>query len=236
MYMDRLPGPVLAIPGNHDQPLYWSGLGQRLTNPWASYRKFIHAATETTLELPGLFVVGMNTNHPIIPGGVWLAGQRQWLGEQLGRAPSGACKVLVMHHHLLWGRKYRPFGHWFPTRHLDWLARLGVELVLNGHTHIPVTERTPQGVVVAQAGTCMSGRVRRGHGNTYNRIEITDESIRILVMGYDEQADRFVERADNSFAREKRPGHASQPSSTSDRSAGPKPGPKTIVRNSYEHR
>ncbi len=30
-YLQKLPKPVLTIPGNHDQPLHWGGLFERLT-------------------------------------------------------------------------------------------------------------------------------------------------------------------------------------------------------------
>lgn len=200
-YVERLPKPVFAIPGNHDQPLHWGGLPERLTRPWARYQKYIHSTTDAVYQSAELFVVGLNDNHPILPGGLWSTSQRVWLREQLTRAPASAYKILVMHHQLHWNGKLRPFGHWFPTRSLNWLAGLGVELILNGHTHIPITVQTPQGIIIAQSGTSMSTRVRHGHGNTYNHIEIGPASVRVRIMGFDERADRFVPRTEASFPR-----------------------------------
>jgi 3',5'-cyclic AMP phosphodiesterase CpdA len=201
-YLQQIPKPVLTIPGNHDQPLYASAAWERLTTPWARYTHYIHETVDASLELPGLFVVGMNDNHPILPGGIWSSAQRAWMRQEFGRASAGTCKILVMHHQLHWNGNYRPFGHWFPNLHLDWLKRLGVELILNGHTHIPITVRTAQGIVIAQSGTTMSGRVRHGHGNTYNRITIAPDSICVELMGYDKGADKFLLRSDERFPRQ----------------------------------
>ncbi len=202
-YLQRLPKPVFTIPGNHDQPLHWGGLLDRFMQPWARYKNYIQPETDTVYQSPGLFVLGLNDNHRIIPGGLWSASQRRWMETELNAAPSDACKILVTHHHLLWEGKLRPAGHWFPSRTLNRLKVLGVELILNGHTHIPVTRETPQGIVIAQAGTSTSNRTRRGHGNTYNRIEIDDERIEVDIRAYDASEGRFVSRTRSRFPRRK---------------------------------
>ncbi len=208
-YVDRVPKPVLTIPGNHDQPLSWEAAFERLTTPWARYTKYFverdiagRAITDAKFEMPGIFVLGVNDNHPIIPGGIWSSQQRAWMQQEFSHAPKDACKILVMHHQLNWNNQVRPFGQWFPTAHLNWLKRLGVELILNGHTHIPITIQTAQGIVIAQSGTTMSTRVRHGHGNTYNQIQITADSLKIQVMGYDASADKFLPRGEKTFQRQ----------------------------------
>ncbi len=200
-YLARLPKPVFTIPGNHDQPLHLGGAWERLTAPWARYMRYINGTVDASLAMPGMFVVGANTNHNILPGGIWSADQRAWIESEFSRAPQGACKIFVMHHHLHWGGKLRPFGKWFPTTHLNWLAQLGVELVLNGHTHVPVTVRMPQGIVIAQSGTTMSTRVRHGHGNAYNQITIQPDSITVKIMSYDPNANRFLQYDASTFPR-----------------------------------
>jgi 3',5'-cyclic AMP phosphodiesterase CpdA len=200
-YLDRIPRPLLTIPGNHDQPLYLSAMAERIRAPWSRYLKFIHGAVDASISVPGAFVVGVNDNHPIVPGGIWSSTQRAWIKSQFTTAPQDACKVFVMHHQLNWDGRWRPFGQWFPNRHLDWLAGLGVELVLNGHTHIPLTVRTRQGIIIAQAGTSMSTRVRHGQGNAYNRVTISPDMVTVRVMGYDATVDRFQPIQDHTFER-----------------------------------
>lgn len=203
-YIAQLPKPIFTIPGNHDQPLAmeFGMLWERATTPWKQYTKYISETVDAVLDMPELFVVGVNSNHRLIPGGIWTGKQRAFVQEQFLRAPKGACKIFVSHHHLEWNGKWRPFGTWFPTAQLNWLKQLGVELILNGHTHVPLTMQTQQGIVIAQAGTSMSGRVRHGHGNAYNRIVIEPNALTVQVMGYEQGADRFVQRSEKKFSRQ----------------------------------
>ncbi len=207
-YVQRIPKPILVIPGNHDQPLSWDTAWERLTTPWARYVKHFGGTnggsigvTDAKFVMPGVFVLGVNDNHPLIPGGIWSPSQRAWMQDEFSKAPKDACKILVIHHQIYWNGKLRPFGHWFPTAHLKWLAQLGVELILNGHTHVPLQVRTEQGIVIAQSGTTMSTRVRHGHGNTYNQIQITPDTLTVQVMGYEAKDDRFLMRDTKTFPR-----------------------------------
>ena len=68
-FLDRLPGHVLAVPGNHDMPLH--NLALRLTAPFARYRRAMGEELEPTLALPGAVLHGVNTADPL----VWKAGR-----------------------------------------------------------------------------------------------------------------------------------------------------------------
>lgn len=204
-FIEKLSAPVLTIPGNHDQPLSLGAAYERLSQPYNRYSQHIRAMTNATQSVPGLFVVGVNDNHPIIPGGMWSGSLRQWIAKELNGAPLGSARVLVTHHQIYWDGKYRPFGIWFPTEKLNWLASLSVELILNGHTHVPLNVQTPQGIVIAQAGTAMSGRTRHGYGNAYNCIEITDEAITVFIQTYDAEKDQFETRNKTVYPRKLKP-------------------------------
>jgi 3',5'-cyclic AMP phosphodiesterase CpdA len=203
-FLQRLPTPVFTIPGNHDQPLHWGGLYDRLTQPWARYEKFIRPETDGVLQTPGLFVIGLNDNHRFLPGGIWSALQRRWMEKELTAAPENVCRIVVMHHQLLWDGKWRPAGQWFPTRTLNRLSVLGVDLILNGHTHVSLARLAPNGIVIAQAGTTMSTRTRHGEGNSYNRIEIEGELIGVDIRTFEVEADRFVSQRRFIFSRRRR--------------------------------
>jgi 3',5'-cyclic AMP phosphodiesterase CpdA len=203
-YLQKLPKPVFSIPGNHDQPLHWGGLYDRLTQPWARYEQYIHHQTDSVWQAPGLFVIGLNDNHRVLPGGIWSTFQRRWMEKELITAPTNVCKILVMHHQLLWDGKWRPAGHWFPTRTLNRLSVLGVELILNGHTHVSLARQAPNGIVIVQAGTAMSTRTRHGQGNSYNRIDIEAESIGVDIRTFEVETDRFVSQRRFVFTRRRR--------------------------------
>ncbi len=198
-FLKRIEKPRLMIPGNHDQPLFEPV--ERLTQPFARYEQYICSSTDTTLECAGLYILGLNDNRRILPGGFWSGKQRAWLAAELSKAPGGATRIVVSHHHFLWGGKWRPAGFWYPQRAFEWLARNGVEMLLNGHTHVPVAVQTPQGLVVAGAGTAASTRIRDGWGNSYNLVRVDDEQITISVRQYEERSDAFLQAKSYQFPR-----------------------------------
>lgn len=203
-FLSQIAQPTLTIPGNHDQPILpVVDLIERFTNRFARYEKYIHAGVDSVLQMDGLLVLGLNDNRPILPGGFWSREQRAWISDQLSRAPRDAVKIVVTHHQLMW-QGWRPAGFWYPARTLEFLARGGVALVLNGHTHVPNTAQTPHGIVVACAGAATSGRFRHRNVNAYNLINIDENQIAIFVRTYDERADAFVSARAFTFPRSKK--------------------------------
>ncbi len=201
-FLKSISQPTLAIPGNHDQILF--NPIQRLVRPLARYQNYINVATDSSIQANGFFVLGLNDNRPILPGGFWSRAQRAWLAAQMSSASQHAAKIVVTHHQLMWEGRWRPSGFWYPSSALDFLADLKVELVLNGHTHIPTAIQTPAGIVVARAGTATNSRTRHGFGNSYNLITIDEKRISIFVQHYDSNAAKFVAAQKFTFARRMR--------------------------------
>jgi 3',5'-cyclic AMP phosphodiesterase CpdA len=200
-FLARISQPTLTIPGNHDQPILtprdWI---ERLTRQYARYQTYLHPTIDAVLATNGVFIIGLNDNHPILPGGFWSRAQRAWLETQLARAPRDAVKIVATHHQLVWNG-WRPAGFWNADATLAWLAAHGVELVLNGHTHVSHATQTAHGIVVARAGTATSGRTRHGNGNAYNLITLDARQINVFVRQYDAPTDTFVSARAYTFAR-----------------------------------
>ena len=60
-FVDSLPMPTLAIPGNHDIPLF--NLAGRLLRPYAGFRRAFGQALECEWSAPGWLVIGINTTR-----------------------------------------------------------------------------------------------------------------------------------------------------------------------------
>mgnify|MGYP005864678259 CR=1 FL=1 len=58
-FIERLPGPVLAVPGNHDVSPF--RLVERFLDPFATWRRELGHATEWLWQDAELAVVGVNT-------------------------------------------------------------------------------------------------------------------------------------------------------------------------------
>jgi 3',5'-cyclic AMP phosphodiesterase CpdA len=156
---------------------------------------------DALLSVEGLFVLGLSDCRPILPGGFWSREQRSWIQKEFAAAPRGAIKIIASHHQFVWGGKWRPAGFWYPTSTLEWLARQGVEMMLNGHTHEPAAEQVASGIVVSRAGTATSSRIRHGWGNTYNIVTVNPTGISVSVRQYDAPADAYVEAKSYQFPR-----------------------------------
>ncbi|RYZ10489.1 MAG: metallophosphoesterase [Comamonadaceae bacterium] len=174
-FVDRLGVPVLAIPGNHDIPLY--ALGARLLSPYARYSEAFGNDLEPHVLLSDWQVIGVNTTrwwrHE---NGVVSAEQARRVASQLSQARPQQIRVVVTHQpvmvtrevdraNLLVGRE-AAVAQW---------ARAGTDLILGGHIHLPFArplhegfgDRARHGWAV-QAGTAISYRVRDGKPNSVN--------------------------------------------------------------------
>jgi len=209
-YLKTLPEPRLVVAGNHDVPLF--NPFNRLFRPYNTYKKHISLDLNPVFERPGLVVVGGCTAHGLtIDGGRLSAEQIATIEHLFSRAPEGACKVAVLHHHVInppgaEGRNMISNA----AAAVQLLDRCGVELLLCGHIHVSYVGTTldvrpdlRQGTIICQSGTTTSRRGKgREHGkNSYNVIEIEDHVIRIGQHMYIEQAARFVPVAEHVFPR-----------------------------------
>lgn len=176
-FVQRLSTPVLAIPGNHDLPLF--NLWQRLFKPYRGYRRVFGDELEPQWESSDWLVIGVNTtrrqrhtNGEISPA------QIRRVAQQLRSARPGQRRVVVTHQPMLVTRPEDQanllHGH---ARAAQAWVEAGADLLLGGHIHLPyirpMTEAhpgLPREAWVVQAGTAVSHRVRGGIPNSVNRL------------------------------------------------------------------
>jgi len=176
--LDRLPTPLLVVTGNHDLPLLSPA---RVFAPYQRYRRWIRADLDPVVEVPGLIACGLQTT----PRWRWKAGrvtrrQTDAVMAVLEAAPTGAARVLAVHHPPLAGGLGRMVGR---ARLLRTLAASRVDLVLAGHTHVPhsgyveVAGASHRAIEVV-AGTATSRRTRRV-GRSWTVIRIDRDAITV---------------------------------------------------------
>ena len=179
-FVDRLGVPrVLAIPGNHDIPLF--NLPARLLMPYARHRRHFGQDLEPHADLPDLLLLTVNTTRwwRHVDGTVSRR-QVERVAAQLQRAGPHQVRVVVTHqpvsvtrpqdaHNLLHGHRLA-IHRW---------ADAGADLVLGGHIHLPFVrplhEHMPgltRRMWAVQAGTAVSSRVRHEAGNSVNLFRI----------------------------------------------------------------
>jgi len=174
-FVSDLGFPVLAIPGNHDIPLF--NIAARVFNPYGGYKRAMGVNLEPVFSSEGLLVIGVNTTRPSRhKNGEVSRAQVERVCARLRQARPGQLKVVVVHQplraiveedvsNLLIGRQVA-----IPA----WVEA-GADLVLGGHIHlpyvVPLGESTGRRMWVVQAGTATSHRVRGGIPNSVNVLE-----------------------------------------------------------------
>ena len=203
-FLDRLEQgglAVLAVPGNHDVPLY--DVVRRFVRPLHRYRRFIDDDLCPYWENGELAVLGINTARSLtFKDGSISAGQMLRIRERFYGA-SEKLRVLVTHHPLV----AMPIGEEdAPTkvanRSRDALraaADAGVDLLLAGHFHRSfafgaghaASEQAADHVenagtaLVVQAGTATSTRLRGDERQSFNWIEGSSNGIDLTVYAWD---------------------------------------------------
>ncbi len=172
-FVDRLGAPLLAIPGNHDIPLFdvWT----RLHRPYARHAAAFGADLEPVHTSQDLLVIGVNTTRAWRhKHGEVSSAQVQRVAQHLAAASAAQLRVVVVHQpaevtraedrvHLLRGR----------TPALERWSAAGADLVMGGHIHLPYVvgfKGLHRAMWAVQAGTAVSSRVRQGVPNSVNLL------------------------------------------------------------------
>ncbi|WP_367849463.1 metallophosphoesterase [Rhodoferax sp. WC2427] len=171
--MDRLGGPLLAVPGNHDIPLF--NLWARWRHPYAGHCAAFGPVLEPVFRSADLLVVGVNTTRAYRhEDGEVSPAQIERVATLLAGATAAQLRVVVVHQPIAVQRaedvKNLLRGHADAQR--AW-ALAGADVVLGGHIHLPFVLPLPglaRPLWAVQAGTALSSRVRAGAPNSVNLL------------------------------------------------------------------
>lgn len=172
-FCDRLGAPVLALPGNHDVPLF--NLLARAAWPYAGHQRVFGRELEPLYESPALLVQAVKTTRRFRHQNGQVSGEQiERVARRLGAAADAQLRVVVVHQPVAVTRESdRPNllrGHAAAVR--AWCAA-GADLVMGGHIHLPYLlplAPPPRPAWAVQAGTAVSWRVRDGIPNSVNLL------------------------------------------------------------------
>lgn len=182
---------VLAVPGNHDVPLY--DVLRRFLSPLTRYMRYVDDTLCPLQEIPGATVLGINTARSLtFKDGRISQEQMGFIRETFSRTDPDSMRILVTHHPLfalpVGSEVGRAVGR--SELALDAIGDAGVDVLLAGHNHEAsinsardlVTRAGP--ALVVQAGTATSTRVR-GQEQSFNRIDLDGSGITVTVESWD---------------------------------------------------
>jgi len=183
-YLNRLRSAglkVLAIPGNHDVPLY--DVVRRFAAPLDRYKRFISNDLAPWYEDEQVAVLGINTARSLtIKDGRINHKQIALMSERFGLVPEHKTRILVTHHPLF----AMPIGKGTELteavgRHDDAVVaacKAGVHVALAGHFHRTYAKSAGDmaenvgTALLIQAGTATSTRLRNDEPQSFNWLHV----------------------------------------------------------------
>ena len=203
-FLEGLGSPFLAVPGNHDVPMY--RVWERLLDRYGAYRRHFSADLEPAFVDDEMEVVGFNTAFNLtIDNGRFTGRQLAGIPGRFGGDGTGAVRIAVAHHPLA---ALPELMGWRTARRSDEaltaFAAAGVDLVLSGHVHVAavgLAPDCPRPLWLVHSGTSTS---RRGRGTEEGRnscnwitLEIGPEgrSARVEQLVWSEQGGHFETEA-----------------------------------------
>lgn len=197
---------VLAVPGNHDVPLY--DVLRRFLSPLTRYMRYIDDTLCPVYELPGATVLGINTARSFtFTEGRISHEQMHFIRETFERSDPEAMRILVTHHPLFAIPVGEGLGRAVGRSEdaLDAIGEAGVDMLLAGHNHDAsihsardlVTRAGP--ALVVQAGTATSTRLRE-QPQSFNLIDTGRASATITVFIW--RGDDFVPEDSQRFEQQ----------------------------------
>jgi 3',5'-cyclic AMP phosphodiesterase CpdA len=208
-FLERLPGPRIVVPGNHDVPLY--NVLDRFLRPLSKFRRIIEPDLSPCHIDQEIAVLGVNTARSfVIKDGRINEEQIAQLRETLSTLPRHVVKLVVTHHPFdvhAGGDEDDVIGR--ATKAMQMFAHCRVDVLLAGHVHVSHSADSGERYAMAgyealivSAGTATSTRAR-GESNSFNVLRIQDPRVEVQRFEWQparasfEPADRHVyERSD----------------------------------------
>jgi 3',5'-cyclic AMP phosphodiesterase CpdA len=186
---------ILAVPGNHDVPLY--DVVTRFTAPLQRYRRYISNDLAPWFENEQVAVLGINTARSLtIKDGRINRAQMALIEQRFAAVSPEKTRILVTHHPLF----AMPIGEGTELteavgrheRAITAVCRAGVHVALAGHFHRTYAEAARKmveragGALVIQAGTATSTRLRNDELQSFNWIHAhRNNDIELQVIAWD---------------------------------------------------
>lgn len=189
-FLARLPGPIIATPGNHDLPVY--NLIERFTHPFRRFKRYIGPLITTEFTSPDVAMLALNSAREWDFSLDWSRGrlsdrQVSEADRFFERGANSRFRALVVHHPFFVPEElpgFRRIGNGDAMLHV--LAKRGVHAVLSGHLHQQcvatrelVIDEEARSVILLQVASAISTR-RRNQPNAFNVLEVKGDSVTLI--------------------------------------------------------
>lgn len=134
-YLDSFQTPYIAVPGNHDVPLYPIHL--RIFAPFYRYKKYFNEILEPKFINKKVCIFGLNSAHNwTSTEGRIKKKQIEKLKIKMLRTSPSQIIILLIHHPIVWADPQdRDRTIWGSSLLIDLFNELSPDLILSGHYH-----------------------------------------------------------------------------------------------------
>jgi 3',5'-cyclic AMP phosphodiesterase CpdA len=199
-FLDQFSVPLIAVPGNHDVPLY--NLYGRFVKRLERFRMYISDDLDPSYSDSEIAIFGVNTARSL----TWKNGrinpaQIQQIRSRLCGLPREVIRVVVTHHPFDLPAGFGAGDLLGSARHaFEQFASCGADLLLCGHLHVANAMTTLERygshwrALVVSAGTAISTR-GRGAPNSFNMIRLDRGTAVVSQRTWDETTRGYPERS-----------------------------------------
>ena len=183
------PPHLLAIPGNHDIPLF--DVATRFLDPYRAYRKAFGDDLEPSFSAPDCLVLGVKTTRRYRhTDGEISEEQRERIAGKLREASPSQLRIVVVHQPVAVPRaaEVHNVAHGSDAAVRAW-SEAGADLILAGHIHLPfvvalheMMAPLPRPLWAVNAGTAVSRRTRKDAGNSVNVLRTSKAEPRVCTL------------------------------------------------------
>jgi 3',5'-cyclic AMP phosphodiesterase CpdA len=196
-FIQKLPHPVVCVPGNHDITLY--NIIERFLYPFSKNKEWISPTLCVHHNVSNVAILGINSVTPFkVMSGYVTDKQLHMVEDYFKQQAHDQINIVVMHHNLIRSQRHKIIND--AEKIIDVFAKCNVDIVLSGHIHAAHIEVLKQKVstnpmYVVTAGTAISNRTMEP--NSYNVIELHHKQFTLSVRSYTKK--EFVASSGRDF-------------------------------------
>lgn len=203
-FLRGLDVPFMALPGNHDVPLFNPVL--RFLAPFLGWRRSVAHDLTPSGQVGRAVILSANTADPFrVRRGILRRDDIRRIGALFRARPEGTLGILACHHPLRVPPGYQRGETRNARAARPGLIADGLQVVLSGHLHdwsigLGITPGSPQPVLYVGTGTALCARPdERDHG--FSVLDIGAGGVAVTPWIIDETSLRFRPREARRFVR-----------------------------------
>lgn len=168
-FIDKLPGKVLTVPGNHDIPF----LASRLFTPFKRYKRYISSQLISEFSNDAVNILGVNSATPFkIKDGKLSYDTLELIKRRFSN--NGKLNILFFHHNLnYFSGMHHPLNN--AEEFISYLKESSIHLVCTGHLHYGnvtlIARANQRQFAILHAGSLLCQR-SKDNMNSYYVIDI----------------------------------------------------------------